>query len=268
MADNLQFPHHWHEEVEMIYVMEGSLKIGVNNETYSLEPRDIFLIGSGDVHYFPTQLKQKNKAAIIQFRVSLLDNFSIFTGDRRFARLLLSNSKRLGSDWGILIHEELEKQILFLADEYKGKKAGYRLAIMARLYDIVVTLIRQIPMELISDDDRKKHLNRLERLEKVFQHLENNYDKDISIKNVASVANFSMYHFMRFFRETTGMTFGQYMSNFRIGKAEWHLVHTEDPITEIAFKSGFNSIKTFNRVFKKLRGCSPSDYKKQYLRSN
>lgn len=58
------------------------------------------------------------------------------------------------------------------------------------------------------------------------------------------------------------MTFGHYLNNYRIEKASDLLKSTEDPITEIVFKSGFGSIKTFNRVFKQIRGCSPSSYKK------
>jgi hypothetical protein len=58
------------------------------------------------------------------------------------------------------------------------------------------------------------------------------------------------------------MTFGQYVNQFRVEKAVDALINTNDTITEIVFKSGFNSAKTFNRVFRQLKGCSPSAYKR------
>jgi AraC-like DNA-binding protein len=71
-----------------------------------------------------------------------------------------------------------------------------------------------------------------------------------------------MYHFTRFFKDTTGMTFWQYLNNYKVSKAVNLLINTSDSISEIAFNSGFNSIKTFNRVFKQVKGCSPSEFRK------
>jgi AraC-like DNA-binding protein len=92
--------------------------------------------------------------------------------------------------------------------------------------------------------------------------VEHNYTREITLAEIAGAANFSIYHFARFFKEATGMTFIQYLNNYRISKAIRYLCSTTDPITEIAFQAGFDSIKTFNRVFKQLKGCSPTEYKK------
>ena len=117
-------------------------------------------------------------------------------------------------------------------------------------------------MTKYSPHEKSRKLGRLERLEQVFEYVDNNYDRPISLDQIARVANFSIYHFTRFFKETTGMTFGEYLNSYRIKKAEAYLEDAQNTITEIAFKSGFNSIKTFNRVFKHQKGCSPSEYRK------
>jgi len=66
------------------------------------------------------------------------------------------------------------------------------------------------------------------------------------------------------FKETTGMTFLDYLNNYRIMRAEWALLHTRDPILQIAVRHGFNNLNTFNRVFKKCKGCTPSDFRKKH----
>lgn len=257
ITDILEFPPHWHEEIEIIYVLEEELVVGLNNEIFHLKPRDIFLINSGEVHFFVTPPKKSHRI-ILLFELSLFQSLADFLRVRKpVSPLIAFDIPESGA------HHDLEKQLLAIAQEYSGKLPGYQLAISARLSDLAVILLRQVPTEPYSPLERHKHLKRLERLEQVFNYVAQNYTRMITLTEIAKVANFSVYHFTRFFKETTGMTFTQYLHNYRINQAIKFLNETTDPITEIAFKSGFESIKTFNRVFKQLKGCSPSSYKKK-----
>jgi AraC-like DNA-binding protein len=257
ITDIAEFPPHWHEELEIIYVLDQNLMIGINNEVFTLKPRDILLIGRGEVHFFLTPPK-KSKRLIIQFELAMFESFTEMMQDRRFSQPLIGYMDGAGLE----THRDLEKQLLSIKDEYFSKHDGYQLAIRARLYDLMVILLRQVPMEKYSSLEQYKRLKRLERLEQVFRYVEHNYTREITLAEIAGAANFSIYHFARFFKEATGMTFIQYLNNYRISKAIRYLCSTTDPITEIAFQAGFDSIKTFNRVFKQLKGCSPTEYKK------
>jgi AraC-like DNA-binding protein len=210
------------------------------------------------VHFFVTPPK-KSKRIILQFEQRLFGPFSAMMRENKFITPRLSSSNESKTQ----VHRSLERQILSIIEEYSKMRQGFQLAIQARLYDFMVVLLRQVPMEKYSSLERSKHLKRLERLEHVFKYVADNYSKEITLNEIARTANFSVYHFTRFFKETTGMTFIQYLNNYRISKAVKYLTETDDPITEVAFRSGFDSIKTFNRVFKQLKGCSPSSFKKQ-----
>lgn len=259
ITDILEFPPHWHEEFEIIYVLEEELVIGLNNELFHLKPRDIFLINSGEVHFFVTPPKKSHRI-ILQFELSLFQSLANSMRERKPVSPLIDlDSPQSG------VHQDFEQQLLSIADEYTQKLPGYQLAIRARLYDLIVILLRQVPTEPYSSLERNKHLKRLERLEQVFKYVEQNHTREITLGETARAANFSVYHFTRFFKETTGMTFVQYLNSYRISKAVKYLTDTNDPITEVAFRAGFDSIKTFNRVFKQLKGCSPSSFKKQKL---
>jgi AraC-like DNA-binding protein len=247
--------------VEVVYVLEGSLTIGVNNEVHTLNARDIILVSGGDVHYFLPQPNRVNRI-ILHFEMPFFESYATALKDKKFSRVLLKESDPIDDKSGVSIHKVLEKHILEILDEYKCKQQGYRLVLKARLFDILVTLLRNVPMESHSPHEKVRQLNRLERLDQVFSFVEQNHGRHIPLEEIASVANFSVYHFTRFFKETTGMTFGQYINNYRVAKAESYLLHTDDTVTEVVFKSGFGSIKTFNRVFKQIKGCSPSQYRK------
>ena len=72
------------------------------------------------------------------------------------------------------------------------------------------------------------------------------------------MAGFSPAYFSRFFKEATGVRFVEYVNAFRANVARQLLLQNEHSITEIAYRAGFNSIETFNRVFKSVHGCAPS----------
>ncbi|MCC8137722.1 MAG: AraC family transcriptional regulator [Clostridiales bacterium] len=83
----------------------------------------------------------------------------------------------------------------------------------------------------------------------------------LSLETVADVAGFSKYHFSRIFKECSGYNFYDYLCLLRIKAAENLLMSKEHSITEVALLSGFSSLSTFNRMFKKKKGCTPSEYR-------
>lgn len=260
-TDVTEFPPHWHEVVEVVYVLDGSLRVGVNSEIYTMNPKDILLITGGDVHYFVPEPKRVNRL-ILHIDMAFFESAFPSAKSKRFSRVILTERDVVSQNAGLSVHGLLEEQILAIIKESETQNDAYRIAMRARLFDILVILARCVPMQAYSPKERNRHLNRLGRLEDVFKYVEENYCSDITLDEISSVANFSEYYFTRFFKEATGMTFGKYINNYRVEKAAQLLKDTDDTITEVVFKSGFGSIKTFNRVFKQTKGCSPSAYKK------
>ena len=251
-------PHHWHEEVEIIYVVEGKVKVGISNDIYDLNLGDILFIGSGAVHCFFHE-REPSKRAVIQFRMSIYDTFLSGNEDTRTMRPSFNKSMHLTA--GTEIHGLMEKQIQQLIKEYSEAKDGYKLFIKGRLYDLAGILLRYMPKGSYSKEAESHQREKLKKLDKVFQYVEKNYGENINLEEISKVAGFSKYHFSRFFKEITGVTFSHYLNNFRIAKAEWFLLYDKESILEVSYKSGFNSVKTFNRVFKASNGCAPLEYR-------
>ena len=253
---SLDWPPHWHDEIEIVYVLSGKLEMYLGKKRYILNEKDIMLINSGDIHHYT---KCENEMIIVQFGLSMLDTMFIpIFANRRFLdphiRYENQNTKKYS--------DIIVKHIMEIVDEYDKKLPGYETILKARIYDLQVHLVRNLPTEDFTDQEIKTKCNRQQRLEKVIQFVEDNYTENITINEAAGIANYSVYHFARFFKETTGMTFEQYLRMYRLRKAEEFLFVTDDLITEIAYKVGFNSVKTFNRNFKEKYGCTPSIYRK------
>ena len=265
-TDVQDFPPHWHERVEMIYVLGDQLKVGLNNFIYTLYNRDILIINTGEVHYFLMQ-PQKCDRIILQFDLSLFQEIAGNVSGRRLLNPLITCSSSDNSN-EFSVHKYFESKILEISKELKNMDPGYEFFISARLCDLAAGMIRYIPNEKLCPAEKNKQLEKLELLERIKYYIDSNLNEQISLQEVSKHVNFSMYHFTRFFKEATGMTFWTYLNNYKVSKAANMLINSSNSITEIAYKSGFNSIKTFNRVFKQVRGCSPSQFKKQYLSSN
>ncbi|WP_252130700.1 AraC family transcriptional regulator [Clostridium caldaquaticum] len=252
-------PHHWHEDIEIIYLVEGTLRVGTNKNIWKLMQGDILIIGSGEIHYF-FQEKDFSNRAVIQFRTSIYDSFLSCTKDTKVIKPMLSHSICLTK--GNEIHTLMEKHIKDIIKEHSEAKEGYKLILKARLYDLAGILLRHIPKQEYSSQELSHEQERLKKIESVFQFVEANYQNSIDLDDISKAAGFSKYYFTRFFKENTGMTFLEYLNNFRVTKAQWLIMEEESSIAEIAYKSGFNSIKTFNRVFKNITGRTPMEYKR------
>ena len=251
-------PLHWHEDIEIIYLVEGHVKVGISNDIYNLNLGDILFIGSGAVHCFFEE-RELSTRAVIQFRLSIYDTFLYGNEDTKTIRPTFKKSMHLTP--GTQIHALMEKQIQELIREHSEEKDGYKLFLKGRLYDLAGILLRYMPKGVYSPEAESQQMEKLKRLSKVFQFVEENYQNSINLEQISKVAGFSKYHFSRFFKENAGVTFLNYLNNFRITKAEWFLYYDKSSIIEVAYKSGFNSVKTFNRVFKCLKGCAPMEYK-------
>ena len=95
----------------------------------------------------------------------------------------------------------------------------------------------------------------------VCNYITDHCTENISVEELADLAGFSKFHFARLFKQFTNMSCYEYLTQKRIAHAERLLIEPNLSITEVAMRSGFNSLSTFNRIFKASKNCTPSEYK-------
>jgi AraC-like DNA-binding protein len=101
------------------------------------------------------------------------------------------------------------------------------------------------------------------RVQNIQQYINENYKQDIRLPVLAQMAGMSAVAFSRFFKARTGTSLSDYIIDVRLGHASQMLVQTGTPVADICFECGFNNLSNFNRIFKKKKGCSPQEYRKQ-----
>ena len=110
----------------------------------------------------------------------------------------------------------------------------------------------------------QRQLSGEDAFNRALDYLNKNYMDDITLDSLAAYAGFSRYTLSRMFRQHTGYTFTQCLSKRRVDMAMELLSGTKIPVTQVALQCGFNSIATFNRVFREFRGCTPTQYRVIY----
>lgn len=121
--------------------------------------------------------------------------------------------------------------------------------------------IRTIATQNISGIE---HAARSRRIKAVCAYIDENYSKDIHLKDLADVSNMSGAALSRFFKHHTGKSITDYIIELRISKASKELIETEKTVAEICYGSGFNNISNFNRLFKRLKGCTPKEFRESF----
>ena len=105
----------------------------------------------------------------------------------------------------------------------------------------------------------------IQRLNQLMDYVDHHYTDDLDLDEVSALTGFSKYHFARLFKQYTNMTFCDYLGQRRLQAAEELLKKPDLSITEVSLQSGFSSLSTFNRMFRKYKNCTPSEYRLSHL---
>ena len=260
IVEDLKYPPHWHEHFEVIYIIDGSIKAVIGNNAYEMQKEDILFISPACVHYFEAFGAKGSKVLVIRYSRLFLQNIWIDRkNEAKFFELFERNTvfHRAGTSAAY----KPEKRIENIIDEFKSKKGFYREMVKAEMLLLLAGLHINTALISVRRTEGEKNVADLLRINGVFEYIDKNYTGKITLAEAADSVNLSAYYFDRLFKKTTGMSFGKYLTSYRVVKSEWYLANTACNVTEAAFKAGFNSIQTFNRVFMKTHGCTPSQFK-------
>lgn len=255
------FPMHWHDEIEISYVLHGELQIFLNGELITVKEGDALFIDSDECHYF---MPGKVDLITVLFSPSLLSGTP--GSDKLIADIKerLTRNSKTTAKWTAENKSELKSIIDELASFDKNDFA-YELKVRACIFRLVAMIADErinsvADMTAVTDCSKVK-----ERIGNVFRYIEEHYMEALSLPEAAAASGYVPTYFSRVFKTCTGMTFYDYLTIYRIRKSEVLLVETSDSIAAIAVASGFSSVKTFDRVFKEQIGISPLKFRKQHM---
>lgn len=254
-GDNFSYLAHWHREVELVYVCEGRIRIGVNNTDQILEKGDFCIVGSSDIHFYDSK-DMYSSIILIVFDPAFLGSENVSFGMRHFENPFINFSSFQVPD--AKISEKIRDLFNEIIEEYTRKAPFYEMYIKGKLLELWTLFLRHFPSTSPDTNDKVALLPYIQTIKSSIQFLEEHYAEPITLKDMAANVNLSPYYFSRLFKKVSGTNFKEYLDTLRIDKAESMIKNRMGAIAQIAMNCGFNSIRTFNRTFKEIKGYPPS----------
>ncbi|SDB56625.1 AraC-type DNA-binding protein [Pseudobutyrivibrio sp. YE44] len=251
-------PLHWHEDVEFIYIKKGQGIIIIDGDECAVTAGDIAFIIPGTVHGI-FQYKDES----MEYENILFDG-KIFSsqGDDFFDTFLLpffSNGVEVPHIFkkGVAGYESIKKYLDSNDNISSHREGAWGLAIKGNLYLLLFDLVTLYEKKV--DSSNRKNID---KLKPVIKYVELHYSEPMTVAEMAGRAGFSESHFMRFFKETFGVSFITYLNDYRLSMAARLLLATEDNVLDISQQVGFDNLSHFNRSFKKKYDKTPREYRK------
>lgn len=248
-STNITFYPHFHAEIEFIYVISGAIRIGVNEESRMLRQGDMVVCGSNDIHYFDSR-GFESEIMILICKPEWITMTKSWPLDFRFASPYIpANTPGL---------ERVQKILEELIREKNERQPGYPLLLKAGIARLYGSLQRYVDTHPMDRSTKEKYESRRARMQQILSYIEDHYREELNVAVMAERFSMEPSHFSRSFKAAIGMNFKTYLNTVRVLSAEHQLLTSDLSIMEIALECGFSSIRTFNRVFKELRGNIPS----------
>ena len=261
------FPLHWHKYIEIIALPEDAdvsqpPTLRINQTAYHPNPGDILLIWPGEVHEIVENAD--NQLVGLQFSFTIFNELSDFTPFlnhfRTFHHIRQSDTPELAQN--MLFHIQHIFSVQKKQQTFSGVEA--LICLYEMFMDFGTYIKNTIPenTQQYSSEIGKA----VEKINVVCSYIIDNCEHDLTLKSAADYIGFSACYFSRIFKKITNHNFIEYLTLQRIKRAQLLLSDFDVPITEISYQAGFKSISTFNRVFRQYKGCSPSEYRKYYIK--
>ena len=239
---------HWHEHVELHYVLKGRTLLQVNQKEIPAEQGNLVIVNSNELHSGYCDGSYMEVLVII-FR---MEDFSRELADRDILFESLIEKDEVIDGIMTVINEEIER-----------KEVGYRLICKGELMKLMVRLARKYAVKILTECESDKRKKQLERLNRVLDYIRLNYPRKICNRELAELVYLSEGRFLHLFKESMDMSPIQYINEVRIKKAMNLLKKGEGTVMEIASSVGFTDYNHFSRQFRRYYKCTPSDILKK-----
>lgn len=245
---------HYHPEIELTYMAEGQALMQVGNQVATCKAGDLLVLGANLPHDFnPVDSSVRCDFFVVQFRLELLGAFPEMGAVTAF----------LETAGGGLLLEAAPEEV---AGSFKSVDSAGPVHRVGLLFEILARLsatqdLDWQPLSRLAVAQQVAEGRNHQRLQKVIEAILENFHRRISLDEMAALVHMAPPSFSRWFKRTMQMTFVDYLNRVRIEECCRQLRFTGKPVTVIAKDCGFASFSSFNRQFRRLKGCAPRDWR-------
>lgn len=251
--NSLTIPAHWHEYLEVLYMLEGELTAVIQANTYRLSPGELMVINSKELH----MTRAEGPVSYIMIQMSQEQLLRLLPGKRHLHFKTMVTVSDNPS-----VYPVLEEHLLHMLDIFQKQHDGYQLLFSADLYGFLYHLYQNYANNSPITEEAGG-IRDLQRVTAVMDWVRSDYSQALSLEDAAASLAVSREYFCRLFKKYTGQTFLEYLNSVRTMHLYEDLKKSDENITVLMEKNGITNYKVFMRTFKKLYGDTP-----QHIRSS
>jgi len=255
------FPLHWHTFAEIMICFEGSFELGLGHDIYQMEKLDVAICYPGVLHSIKSKGCKKD-FLILQFPFELITNMNEFNR----MTYLFSGMKIIRANESKELAIKMKDILVHMKDVYYSDLPFKEVILYTDLLSLFTQLgnwcLREMKDATLDSGSTKS----IDLIAEACLFIARNCTEPIELETVAKHVGFSKYHFAHTFKKYVNMTFLEFLTTERIKKAETLLADPHISITEIALRTGYTNFSTFNRTFKRNKGCTPSEFRNKVAR--
>ncbi len=254
-VEDEEYPSHWHTAVEVIMPLENDYRVEYEGNELTMQEGDILFLCPGALHHL---FAKSGERYIMQFELASIGPLRSVDSLLTFLYPGIYISPENAPD----THPQMRSLVEKIMREYKNSPPLYDISIYADVLNMLTLLGRehttlQKPIA-ITGGKQKEYMT---KFMDICTYINEHCTEDLTLEQVAARTGFSKYHFSRLFKEFTNKSFYRYLNQRRIEHAEKLLLDPTMSITDVSISSGFTSLSSFIRMFKIIKGCTPSAFK-------
>lgn len=252
---------HSHSDLELVMVLEGSIHIFLSGELYLLKKGDIFLLNCNDIHALETT-NEDNLILALQISPNLTKHYHSNLSTTRFHTNLIN-------DYLTVPQMNILRQTLIqFTYDYYERATYYEHRCMLSLYQLLLTLYQIIPNHIIDFKEYTKKRERNQRLNRMVQYIESNYNQPISLQDIAEKEGLSITYVSHFIKSHLGISFQSYLNALRFDQAVYLLRNTDLTLLNICIETGISSTRYLNNMFREKHNCGALAFRKEISKND
>lgn len=253
-----EHPIHWHDSIELLMVLKGSIEVTIESDNYTVGENEIEIINTEECHRIYSD--SDNMVLMIHMDPNFFQKYyddiknMFFYTDTSEDNIQRDDEK----------YEVLRKYISIIVCEVVQKGEDYDEYIEETMVELLYHLLNNFHYLIYEKEDLKGKEEQLERYHRIAKYIYNNYNNKISLQDIAEKEFLSAHYLSHEIKNTMGLSFKDFVNLTRVQESIKLLLDTDMTISDISLEIGFSHIRYYNKHFKKHYNMTPMQYRKMY----
>lgn len=258
---------HWHYEFQLTYVVRGTISVFFNQQTIDLHEGQGIYINPEVLHMIRDRYDSDAMFISLDVSPKLLTSFPNSVFERSYVKPVFCSSAAdaVILDPGVFWQKKILDEAMSIEQDYKSRSFGWELAVSSSLYAIWKELVCHLHESLAEHDAPAAdgaRMRRNQRIKEILSYIREHFTEKITLDEIAKYLHLSTNECCRFFKKNMNCTLFEYITEYRLSKSMELLEHTDLPVSQIAYESGFGSSSYFIEKFRKNVGMTPAAFRK------